>query len=47
MKAELKKTYRGLVLELHPDRGGSHENMVVLNEVWDEIVKRRGRTKTA
>ena len=30
----IKKAYRRRALECHPDRGGSHEQMVLVNEAW-------------
>lgn len=30
----LKQAYRRRALECHPDRGGSHEQMVLVNEAW-------------
>lgn len=41
----LKKTYRALVVALHPDRGGSHEDMVALNNAMEEITRRRESRK--
>jgi len=33
-KAEVKRAYRAAVLAHHPDRGGSHEAICLLNEAW-------------
>jgi hypothetical protein len=33
--ASVKKAYRQKALECHPDRGGSHEGMVAVNEAWE------------
>jgi curved DNA-binding protein CbpA len=30
----LKQAYRRRSLECHPDRGGSHEHMILINEAW-------------
>jgi hypothetical protein len=30
--------YRGLVLKYHPDRGGSHEAMVAINDAKDRLM---------
>jgi curved DNA-binding protein CbpA len=30
--------YRGLVLKYHPDRGGSHEAMVAINDAHERLV---------
>lgn len=35
-----REAYRRRALELHPDRGGSHEAMLALNRAW-ELVKLR------
>ena len=37
--AEIKFTYRRKAMLLHPDRGGSHELLVQLNEAW-ELLRR-------
>ena len=34
-----RDAYRKRALELHPDRGGSHEGMLQLNAVWERIRK--------
>lgn len=33
--AAVRKAYRLKALECHPDRGGSHERMLVVNEAWE------------
>jgi len=33
--AAIRKAYRLKALECHPDRGGSHERMLVVNEAWE------------
>lgn len=35
---------RELALELHPDKGGSHEAMAELNEAFEEFKRQRGLT---
>ena len=35
--AELKAAYRQKVLTYHPDRGGTHEQMVQVNEAWEVL----------
>ena len=35
--AELKAAYRRKVLTCHPDRGGTHEQMVQINEAWEVL----------
>ncbi len=37
--AVLRRWYRGLVLDYHPDRGGSHEAMRAINEAHDRLRK--------
>jgi len=37
----LKKVYRMIAIELHPDKGGKSEDMAALNVAWDEIKKER------
>jgi hypothetical protein len=38
----LKKVYRMIAAEVHPDKGGKPEDMVTLNQAWDAIKKERG-----
>lgn len=38
----LKKVYRLIAAEIHPDKGGKPETMVELNEAWSEVKKERG-----
>jgi len=40
--ALLKKVYRMIAAELHPDRGGSQEKMQAANLAWESIRKERG-----
>ncbi|MGZ3419857.1 MAG: hypothetical protein ACXWUG_13195 [Polyangiales bacterium] len=35
-----REAYRRRALELHPDRGGTHEQMLALNRAW-EVVKKQ------
>jgi hypothetical protein len=32
--AEIARAYRNAALKYHPDRGGSHQRMVLVNEAW-------------
>ena len=36
---ELRPIYRRMATKYHPDRGGSTEAMVAVNEFWEEISK--------
>lgn len=36
---DLKPVYRRMASKYHPDRGGSTEAMVAVNEFWEEINK--------
>lgn len=38
----LKKVYRMIAVEIHPDKGGKPEDMVSLNQAWDAIKKEKG-----
>lgn len=37
----LKKVYRLIAAEIHPDKGGLPEAMVALNQAWSEVKKER------
>jgi curved DNA-binding protein CbpA len=34
---EIKKAYRAKALKCHPDRGGSHAQMIAINEAWQVL----------
>ncbi len=34
---EAREAYRRRALERHPDRGGSHEEMLAVNEAWETV----------
>jgi hypothetical protein len=38
----IRQWYRGLALDFHPDRGGSHEAMRAINEAYDRLRKLAG-----
>lgn len=38
----LKKVYKAMVVEFHPDHGGDPDTMKRLNTVWDKICQQRG-----
>ena len=40
---ELKPVYRRMASKYHPDRGGSTEAMVAVNEFWEEIGRTLGQ----
>ncbi len=44
-KSELKKLYKQLAKELHPDMGGSHAEMVQLNNEFEYLFTRLPETK--
>lgn len=37
LQEALKTTYREMALRHHPDRGGSHEAMVAVNEMYERL----------
>lgn len=38
----LKKAYKAMVVEFHPDRGGKNEDMTALNAIFAEVTRLRG-----
>lgn len=38
----LKKIYRLIAAEIHPDKGGKPDDMVALNNAWAEVKKEKG-----
>lgn len=41
----IRKAYRRRALDCHPDRGGSHEQMVVVIEAWEVLSKPESRRR--
>ncbi len=41
----IKKAYRDRALRYHPDRGGTHERMVAINEAWEILSNPALRSK--
>ena len=41
---EIKKAFRKAMMTNHPDRGGSHENMVVITQAWEQYKRTGNRT---
>ena len=41
----VRAAYRRMALEVHPDRGGSHERMVQVNLAWQAAEKYLERKK--
>jgi len=33
----IKKAYRTMAMKCHPDRGGNHKDMVLVNEAWEVL----------
>lgn len=33
----IKKAYRTMAMKCHPDRGGNHKDMVLINEAWEVL----------
>jgi len=40
----LKRIYRIIAMDVHPDRGGNDQAMTILNECWEKIKKERQMT---
>ena len=43
-KEEVKKAYRKAVLTLHPDRGGSSDEFIKLQQAYDDYIKGVGKS---
>ncbi len=43
-KRSLVRLYRRMAQKLHPDKGGSHEEFVELNEAYQKILRSKGET---
>jgi hypothetical protein len=41
-KAELTKLFRRRAHELHPDKGGEHDDFVRLSEAYEQLIQRKG-----
>jgi len=41
-KEVIEKAYRSKAYKAHPDRGGTHEEMVKINAAWEAIQRLRG-----
>jgi hypothetical protein len=40
-KSDLTKLYRQKAHELHPDKGGEHDEFVRLSEVYDQLLRQK------
>jgi len=34
---DFKEVYRQMILETHPDKGGSHEEFIKVQDAWEEL----------
>ena len=34
---DFKEVYRQMILEVHPDKGGSHEEFIEVQDAWDNL----------
>src|SRR5208282_2628566 len=41
----IKKSYRACAFKYHPDRGGTHEQMLKINEAWEILSNPVSRSK--
>lgn len=41
-KEEVQKAFRKKAAECHPDKGGSHEDMIRVNAAWEAIQRLKG-----
>ena len=42
---EIKHAYRGMAMKFHPDRGGSHEQMLTINEAFEVLYNSKLRSE--
>ena len=42
---EIRKAFRKAMMTNHPDRGGSHETMVIITQAWEQYKRTGSRTQ--